>query len=99
MIAEVDLETVEPAAAGREGFDLDATIAQRLHITVGQGMAADAVVKQIDRHAFSGFFQQQVLQPLAEAIVVNDEELDQDRFFGLADGIKNRIEGRPAIDQ
>ena len=59
VVAEVDLEAVEPAAAGGEGFDLDAGIAQRLHVAVGQGVAADAVVQQVNRHAFGGFFQQQ----------------------------------------
>ena len=45
MVAEVDLKAIEPAATRRESFDLDTGIAQRLHITVGQGVAADAVVQ------------------------------------------------------
>ncbi|MNE56254.1 hypothetical protein D3C80_1511490 [compost metagenome] len=62
VVAKVDLEPIEPAAAGGEGFDVDTTVAQRLDVAVGQGVAANAVVKQIHRHAFGGFFQKQCLQ-------------------------------------
>ena len=62
VVAKVDLKAIKPAAAGREGFDLDASLAQRLHIAVGQGVTADPVVQQVNRHAFGGFLQQQVLQ-------------------------------------
>jgi len=99
VVAEVDLEAVEPATAGGKGFDFDAGIAQWLHVTVRQGMAADAVVQQINRHAFGGFLQQQGLQALPEAIVVDDEKLNQYRFLRVADGFKYGVEGGLAIDQ
>jgi hypothetical protein len=39
------------------------------------------------------------VQALAEAIVVDDEELDQHRLPGVTDGVENRIEGGLAINQ
>jgi hypothetical protein len=42
---------------------------------VGQGVAADAVVEQINRHAFGSFLQQQIAQALSEAVVMDDEKL------------------------
>ena len=62
-------------------------------------MAADAVVEQVHRDALGGFFPEQGLQAPAEAVVVDDEKLDQHRFAGLADGLENRREGRLAIDE
>ncbi|MNS92000.1 hypothetical protein D3C72_1261140 [compost metagenome] len=62
-------------------------------------MAADSVIQQIDRYAFGGFLQQQSLQALAEAVVVDDEKLDQHGLFRLADGIENGLERRLAVDQ
>jgi hypothetical protein len=99
VITKVDLKAVKPAAAGREGLDLDAALAQRLHITVGQGVTANPVVQQVNRHAFGGFVQQQISQTLTEAVVVDDEELDQDGFLCLADGVENRIERGSTVDQ
>ncbi|MNF85125.1 hypothetical protein D3C84_675110 [compost metagenome] len=98
VITEVDLEAIEPAAAGGEGFDLDTAVAQRLYIAVGQGVAADSIVEQVNRDAFGGFFQQQFVQALTEAIVVKDKKLNQHGFFCLVDGIENRIEGCPAVN-
>ncbi|MNG15575.1 hypothetical protein D3C84_994160 [compost metagenome] len=99
VVAEVDLEAVEPATASCKRFDLYPGIAQRLHVTVGQGVAANSIVKQIDLHTFSGFFQQQAVQTLAEVIVVNDEKLDQHCLPGVADRLKDGIEGGLAVDQ
>ncbi|MNR56508.1 hypothetical protein D3C85_1770970 [compost metagenome] len=66
---------------------------------MGQGVAADSIVEQVNRDAFGGFFQQQFVQALTEAIVVKDKKLNQHGFFCLVDGIENRIEGCPAVNQ
>lgn len=39
------------------------------------------------------------MQTLAEAVVVDDEELDQHCFLRVADGFENRFEGGRAVDQ
>jgi len=75
VIAEVDLEAVEPAAARGEGADLHAAFAQGLAVACGQGVAADTIVEHIDFHAFSGLLQQQRLELPPEVIVMNDEEV------------------------
>ena len=61
MVTEVDLEAIEPATAGSERLDLHASVTQRLHITMGQGVTADAVVQHVNGYALSGFFLQQGL--------------------------------------
>ncbi|MNT39079.1 hypothetical protein D3C72_1752980 [compost metagenome] len=62
-------------------------------------MATDSVVQQINRHAFGSFLEQQLLQALAEAIIVDDEELYQYGLFRLIDGFENGVEGCLAVDQ
>lgn len=62
VVAEVDLEAIEPAAAGGERLDLHPGVAQRLCIVRGQGVAADAVVEHVDGDALGGFFLQQGMQ-------------------------------------
>ena len=99
MVAEVDLETVEPAAASGECLDLHAGVTQRLHIAMGQGVAADPVVEHVNSHALCGFFFQQSMQLAAEFVVVNDEELEQHGGLGVADGVEDRAEGGVAVDQ
>ncbi|MNH16854.1 hypothetical protein D3C79_765040 [compost metagenome] len=56
VVAEVDLEAVEPAAAGSEGADVHAAVTQLLAVGGRQGVAADAVIEHVDLHAFGGFF-------------------------------------------
>lgn len=99
MVAKVDLETVEPAAAGGERLDLYPGVAQRLHITVGQGVAADAVVEHVNVYTFGSFFLQQCMQLSAKLVVMNDEKLEQHRSFGIANGVENRAESGLTIDQ
>ncbi|CRM81162.1 hypothetical protein [Pseudomonas sp. 22 E 5] len=99
MVTKVDLETVKPAAAGGERFDFDPGVAQRLHVTVGQGVAADAVVEHMNIYAFGSFFLQQRVQLSAKLVVMNDEKLEQHCSFGIANGVENRAECGFTIDQ
>ena len=99
MVTEVDLEAIEPATAGGECLDLHACVTQRLHITMGQGVAADAVVQDVNGHALSGFFLQQGLQLAAQFIIVNDEKLEQHGGLCVTNSLEDRAEGGIAIDQ
>ena len=58
MVAEVDLETTDPAATGGKRISLHATCAQGLGINFWQGMAADAVIEHMHRNPLSGFFKE-----------------------------------------
>ena len=69
VIAEIHLEPVEPAAAGGKGLHPHTALAQDISVAVGQGMAADAVIQQVDLDAFGGLFQQQALQATPEPVV------------------------------
>ncbi|MND84400.1 hypothetical protein D3C80_762910 [compost metagenome] len=99
MVAEVDLEAVEPTTARGEGADVHTTVAQLLTVAGGQGVAADPVVQHIDVYPFGGFLQQQGLQGAPQLVVMDDEELHQHRVTCLLDGGKDRVESCLAVDQ
>ena len=99
VVAKIQLEAVEQSAAGGEGMDLDAAGAHFLAEMARQGVAADAVIEHENLHAGGRALQQQVLQTLAEAVVADDEELQQYYFARAGQGTEDRGEGRFAIDQ
>src|SRR5207253_3600237 len=99
VIAKVDLEAIEPAAACGKGFDLYAGLAHWLNVAVRQGVAADTVVEHVNGYAFGSFLHQQGLQAATEVVVVDDKKLDQYSLAGVTDGIENRRKSGFAIDQ
>ncbi|MNZ95050.1 hypothetical protein D3C78_1141800 [compost metagenome] len=99
MIAEVHLEAVEHAVAGAEGMHLHAALAQAIDVAGRQAMAADGVIQEehLDpgRHAL----QEDLRQTLAEAVVADDEELQEDHLLRGSERVEDRREAGLAIHQ
>lgn len=62
-------------------------------------MAADAVVQHMHLHPGGCALQQDVVQAPAEAVIADDEELQQDHLLGAGQGFEEGGEGGLAIDQ
>ncbi|MND92220.1 hypothetical protein D3C80_843720 [compost metagenome] len=99
VVAEIDLEAVEPPSASSECPYMHTRLPKGFAVMVGQCVAADPVVKHIDLNALRRFFQEQALQLSTDHIVMNDEKLDEDSISRLTDGLEDGIKGRLAIDQ
>uniref|UniRef100_A0A1I7XX44 PASTA domain-containing protein n=1 Tax=Steinernema glaseri TaxID=37863 RepID=A0A1I7XX44_9BILA len=84
---------------GGEGADVHAAFAQALYIGGGQGVTANAVEQHVDLHPFRGLSQQQRLEFTADAVVVDDEELDQYRVVSRFYRLEDRVEGGLPVDQ
>ncbi|MNO79017.1 hypothetical protein D3C76_701740 [compost metagenome] len=78
---------------------LDAALAQPFHVAGGQRVAADGVVEQEHLDPGGRAFQQHLRQALAEGVVADDEELQQDHLARLRQGGEQRGEAGLAVDQ
>jgi len=96
VVAEVELEAISPAARG-EAVDLDAAVAQGVHIRVGQCVASYAVVEQAHLHACRGALQQRIAQASPQGVVVDDEKLHEHVTLGSRDGGEHRFERGRAV--
>ena len=100
MVAEIELEAIAPPLRGVEGGNLDPGHLQ-LSVQAGLGKLATAylVVQQEYLHPGPGPVRQHPAEALAQLVVADDIELEQDVVTGRFQARHNAVEGLLAVDQ
>ncbi len=99
VIAEVQLEAISLALAGIERRHFDAHSAQLVEIAGRELVTPDLVVDEIDAHTFLRPGDKVLPDPASEAVVLHDEELEQDIVRGAIDPFEDARESRLPVDQ
>ncbi len=98
MVAEVDLQPVDPATR-HEWVDRDARFPQCLDVVARQVVAADAVVQHAHRDAGRRALGERPCQLPSDGVVVDHEELHEHEVFGRGNRVEDRRERGLAIHQ
>ncbi len=99
VVAVVDLEPSQRTARPARREDLDPGGAQVAHEGPGQAEPAERVMEQGDRDAGPRPLHERVLQPLPDAVVADDVELDENIVLGGRDGLEDGAVGVLPVDQ
>ncbi|MNR38885.1 hypothetical protein D3C85_1570310 [compost metagenome] len=85
--------------AGVEGLQMDTGLAEFAQVIKAQVGGAVAIDQHFDFHSALGGSDQQLLQLLADLVLIDDEGLQEDFHPRLLDGGKGAVEVFLAIDQ